>query len=210
MNTQKGFVGGLLLAIIVVGLAIWAGSYYFSKQSNEKVPDNSPAYLAPSTDEKYGWGFTDGGTDKDGISHTKVSLNIDGKVYTVGTYQGSCNEVKAGEKGVTGESADANENSRVQCWFAGGGNEIGIFSEDKNTVVKEGELGEEDAETPPFRGNFKTLFSITTVTKTGNNTPKEEVEGPLTRIICTMEAKQCPDGSYVGRTGPNCEFAACK
>src|SRR6185437_3005515 len=26
---------------------------------------------------------------------------------------------------------------------------------------------------------------------------------------CTMEAKVCPDGSTVGRTGPNCEFAAC-
>ncbi|MDO8664235.1 MAG: hypothetical protein Q7K44_01640 [Candidatus Liptonbacteria bacterium] len=28
-------------------------------------------------------------------------------------------------------------------------------------------------------------------------------------IACTMEAKICPDGSAVGRTGPNCEFAAC-
>ncbi len=26
---------------------------------------------------------------------------------------------------------------------------------------------------------------------------------------CTQEAKQCPDGSYVGRTGPKCEFAPC-
>lgn len=26
---------------------------------------------------------------------------------------------------------------------------------------------------------------------------------------CTMEAKVCPDGSTVGRTGPNCEFSAC-
>lgn len=26
---------------------------------------------------------------------------------------------------------------------------------------------------------------------------------------CTEEAKQCPDGSYVGREGPNCEFKAC-
>ncbi len=26
---------------------------------------------------------------------------------------------------------------------------------------------------------------------------------------CTMDAKMCPDGSYVGRTGPNCEFEAC-
>ena len=24
-------------------------------------------------------------------------------------------------------------------------------------------------------------------------------------IACTMEAKLCPDGSYVGRTGPDCE-----
>jgi hypothetical protein len=28
-------------------------------------------------------------------------------------------------------------------------------------------------------------------------------------IACTMEAKVCPDGSYVSRTGPNCEFAPC-
>lgn len=26
---------------------------------------------------------------------------------------------------------------------------------------------------------------------------------------CTEEAKQCPDGSYVSRTGPSCEFAPC-
>ena len=26
---------------------------------------------------------------------------------------------------------------------------------------------------------------------------------------CTMEAMQCPNGSYVGRTGPKCEFAPC-
>lgn len=28
-------------------------------------------------------------------------------------------------------------------------------------------------------------------------------------VMCTMEAKLCPDGSYVGRSGPNCEFAPC-
>lgn len=27
--------------------------------------------------------------------------------------------------------------------------------------------------------------------------------------VCTQEAKLCPDGSYVGRTGPRCEFAEC-
>lgn len=28
-------------------------------------------------------------------------------------------------------------------------------------------------------------------------------------VMCTMDARQCPDGSYVSRQGPNCEFAPC-
>ncbi len=35
--------------------------------------------------------------------------------------------------------------------------------------------------------------------------PKEEAND----VACTMEAKVCPDGSAVGRTGPNCEFTEC-
>ena len=35
--------------------------------------------------------------------------------------------------------------------------------------------------------------------------PKDEKNSP----ICTMEVKQCPDGTYVGRTGPKCEFSPC-
>lgn len=29
------------------------------------------------------------------------------------------------------------------------------------------------------------------------------------QIACTQEAKICPDGTAVGRTGPKCEFAPC-
>jgi|GEM_PF-3353578 len=29
------------------------------------------------------------------------------------------------------------------------------------------------------------------------------------QVFCTMDAKMCPDGSYVGRVAPNCEFAPC-
>jgi hypothetical protein len=33
---------------------------------------------------------------------------------------------------------------------------------------------------------------------------------PRDQIACTMEAKACPDGSYVGRDpAKNCEFRAC-
>jgi hypothetical protein len=32
---------------------------------------------------------------------------------------------------------------------------------------------------------------------------------PPDSVVCTADAKMCPDGSYVGRTGPHCEFRAC-
>ncbi len=38
------------------------------------------------------------------------------------------------------------------------------------------------------------------------------IERPQNQLVgqaCTQEAKVCPDGSSVGRTGPSCEFAAC-
>lgn len=36
--------------------------------------------------------------------------------------------------------------------------------------------------------------------------PTEDIEEP---VACTMDAMMCPDGSYVGRVAPNCEFAPC-
>ena len=35
--------------------------------------------------------------------------------------------------------------------------------------------------------------------------PAQEPAG----AVCTRDARICPDGSSVGRSGPNCEFAAC-
>ncbi len=32
---------------------------------------------------------------------------------------------------------------------------------------------------------------------------------PPTPVSCTEDAKQCPDGSYVGRIAPSCQFAPC-
>ncbi len=40
-------------------------------------------------------------------------------------------------------------------------------------------------------------------------TPSPKPFTPTQPVACTMEAKICPDGSAVGRTGPKCEFAAC-
>jgi hypothetical protein len=47
--------------------------------------------------------------------------------------------------------------------------------------------------------------------ETSEPTPQASPEIPATNsgVICTQEAKLCSDGSYVGRSGPNCEFTAC-
>jgi hypothetical protein len=37
----------------------------------------------------------------------------------------------------------------------------------------------------------------------------KEANQPQEEVACTQEAKLCPDGSAVGRSGPLCEFAAC-
>ena len=37
--------------------------------------------------------------------------------------------------------------------------------------------------------------------------PTESGDTPVPEgVMCTMDARQCPDGSFVGRTGPKCEF----
>ena len=41
------------------------------------------------------------------------------------------------------------------------------------------------------------------------NEQKTEGDQNTEPTACTMEAKVCPDGSSVGRTGPNCEFTEC-
>lgn len=52
----------------------------------------------------------------------------------------------------------------------------------------------------------KDVSQTPTITQTPTPTPTEQTDK---KIFCTQEAKECPDGSYVGRTGPNCEFTPC-
>jgi hypothetical protein len=52
---------------------------------------------------------------------------------------------------------------------------------------------------------FLLLIGAGCATKDSNGRVNTPPEG----VMCTQEAMECPDGSYVGRTGPNCEFAPC-
>ncbi len=69
----------------------------------------------------------------------------------------------------------------------------------------------------PITGDGSSTWYEATTTTAGQ-TPSGDSVGtsspggtstPPAPVACTAEAKRCPDGSYVGRTGPNCTFAPC-
>lgn len=52
----------------------------------------------------------------------------------------------------------------------------------------------------------------------GKSTPPPQVSGPIptppmmyeqNEQVCQLDAMVCPDGTTLGRTGPNCTFPAC-
>lgn len=64
-------------------------------------------------------------------------------------------------------------------------------------------LGRRQANSVPFPSPTAALPSFPTLAPTAKISP------PGSGAICTMDAKQCPDGSWVGRQPPRCEFAPC-
>ncbi len=54
------------------------------------------------------------------------------------------------------------------------------------------------------------IFSITDSVEIDSPPSEPVIEDSDTETyMCTMDAKICPDGSAVGRTGPKCEFSPC-
>ena len=78
----------------------------------------------------------------------------------MGTFAGSCSEIGA-SGGIDGKGLLAGELGAAQCWFAGGGNEIGVFAdEDGGLEVMVGELGEGEEGAGMFRGDFSIKNTI--------------------------------------------------
>jgi hypothetical protein len=88
---------------------------------------------------------------------TKVTLTAEGngQKYDVGTYTGSCSVIEASAWQLL-----ENEKTGVICWWAGGGNEIGVFEESGKLVIKTGDTEEASGESEGFRGNFKLLLPL--------------------------------------------------
>ena len=145
--------------LILLGLGAW-WLIFVPAQSGQ------PADTATTTDtatsalpvSQWQWLFVAAGTEAStGAPKTRVTLRNGDTSYLVGTYTGSCMDMRTSSWKLHEDEAEL---AGAVCWFAGGGNEIGVFSEDGVAAVKVGELDEGDAEHAPFRGDFKTLFTI--------------------------------------------------
>jgi len=141
-----------LITVLVV-LALIALGYYFYSENIPAPSKENTEQTSEYTEPTIVWTFQDGG-EKDFIPYTKVFVTVNGILHSVGDFQGSCNEIGE-EGGVDGEGLLAGELSAVQCWFAGGGDEIGIFAvEDGSLELMTGVLEEPIEGSAGFRGNF--------------------------------------------------------
>jgi len=129
-----------ILALIIVILGVLA---YVVFWNDTKAPG-----MAAAT---YEWRFSERG-EQDGVPQTQVVLVANGSARVVGTYAGSCAEMDT--------DMLPYEKSKVVCWFAGGGHEIGVFEEPGQVVVRVGEVDEGASGIPGLRGNFKLVETI--------------------------------------------------
>ncbi len=143
-------ITGIVISIVVVA-ALGYGFYVYAPAQDSLEQDIAER----GGENRFEWTFESKGENAEGMPSTEVALWRGDSIYPAGTYAGSCSIIE--------ESAwelVEGELTGVICWFAGGGNEIGVFEENGTYAVKVGDLDEGSAEEPGFRGNFRTLFTI--------------------------------------------------
>ena len=175
MTTHKGIAPLIIVLGIAVVLAFGVGAYVATHQADFKTqgkagesatqtaPGDHPEEDHDATPTgKIGihWKF-DTKPEINNIPQTDVSVQVGETVYEVGTFQGSCREIGA-SGGIDGKGLLAGEVAGAQCYFAGAGDEIGVFAhEDGGYQVMTGDISEPDGEgSTGLRGNFKIKVDI--------------------------------------------------
>lgn len=144
------------LIIALVALALIIGAIYLINRNDTVMPEDqmpteenaAAGGIAPAI----AWEFESAG-EVDGTPQTRVQAFIDGTTHELGVSQGSCAEIEA-------ENLQENQVSGALCWYAGAGDEYGIFVENERYVVKKGVQEEGTAESQGFRGDFQTILSL--------------------------------------------------
>lgn len=157
MNNK--IIAGIAIVLVLVA-ASWL-IYSKTETSGTLTSPQTDSQQAGDTSKKPGkatpyfdWKFTAADEHVDtGAPKTQVTLLSNDHAYDVGTYLGSCSRIVSANL-VTGEI------DGVLCWFAGGGDEVGIFKEGDTFVVKKRQVDEGTAETPGTPTAFTTIVQL--------------------------------------------------
>ncbi len=172
MKNLPGFALSTLL-VIILGIVIVGGAGYVAMNPDVlKAPQASvEADASAEADTEAGTGASASGKVSvawkieplgvDGPGKSEVTAIINGKEHLIGTYEGTCAEIGSGASAVSDLLTADGEVAGVTCYYAGGGDEIGIFKTDTGLEVRVGEIAEPTAESPSFRGNFTTKLDLT-------------------------------------------------
>lgn len=98
------------------------------------------------------WSMTEAGETDFGAPLSEVMVEVNSELYNLGTASGSCAEG-------TLELLE-NQVSSFLCWWAGFGTEFAVFAEGNNLLIQKGIVEEGTAETEGFRGDYKTLHTL--------------------------------------------------
>lgn len=146
------------IAILAILLLVLAGAYTYEKTKPALAPvqtgkirgiDNT----ATVTSNDIVWNFENMGEDTTGMPSTKVSVTIQQNTYPVGTYQGSCS-IKDSSNLATDEL------SGVLCWYAGAGDEVGVYREGDRLLIKHRQVDEGTAEADAVETSFETVLML--------------------------------------------------
>lgn len=168
--SRKAFL--VLVAIVALAgiagyLMGWFGKAAPASTETEVVTTSSTAEQAAPDEEAvepggkmkpYAWTFTTLGEDEGtGAPRVQVRVtdNVTGRTYDAGTSLGGCFVAEDTPWGLI----DGAESAAI-CYFAGGGDEYGIFRDGDQVLLRKGTVEEGTAETEGMRGDFQTVTAI--------------------------------------------------
>ena len=112
--------------------------------------------------ETFAWSFSPAsgtpaisGSSATSTGATNVTLTTSKKSYVVGTFDGSCFDIKQSNwRLVPGERAAA------VCWQPGGGKELGVFIKGSGLELMVGTINDGSIDTPGIRAHSENLMAL--------------------------------------------------
>jgi len=144
----------ILIGILLLALIAW-WTLNFLPQEAEPV-DTSTATTTEAVSQ-WQWEFASAGASLEGVPKTNVTLRNGVTSYAIGAIEGNCFDITGSDWKLLAEEGEL---AGAICWWAGGGTEIGVFSDGGRALVQIGDVDEGTAENLGVRGNFRPLFVI--------------------------------------------------